>query len=47
MLRLIVNALVKEIKISDAILIAADTALQENSKLSDEKVSKHKSEVSK
>lgn len=45
--KLIVNALIKKIQISDAILIAADTALQENSKLSHKEVSKHKSEVSK
>ena len=45
--KLIVSALVKKIQISDAILIAADTALQENGKLSDKKVSKHKTEVSK
>lgn len=44
---LIVNALVSKIKISDAILIAADNAVNENSKLSDKVKSKQTKGVSK
>lgn len=46
--KLIVNALVAEVKITDAILIAADNAVNENSKLDDKiKSDSNKTEVSK
>lgn len=46
--KLIVNALVFQVKITDAILIAADNAVNENSKLGNKvKSSPNKTEVSK